>query len=112
MNNDETKKDVSFDLLIPAFQAATPDRRAEALALLRDEGDAEGEEDTTETWMSQTELANHFGVHPVTIGRWNLPCVREHGRPRYCLSVIENHMKSRSFKGRICALKHDRARRT
>lgn len=104
---------VGLDVMVPAIQAADAERRKRAIEALLgdDQGDNTQEGANPQNngrWLNQTELAKHLGVHPTTVRRWNLPCCMLGRLPRYQVSEVERHMKSKAFKRHLEMLKRER----
>ena len=103
-----------LDVLVPAFQAADADRRAKAIAVLLGEDlveESTEKDSAPERWMSQIELAKYLGVHPSTIRRWQIPCAMLGRLPRYRVSEVEAHMKTKAFKRLLEQQKKERDER-
>ena len=92
--------DVTSDLLA-AVLAATPDRKAMALRVLRGEdGGVGGEKKNAlpERFVTQRELVKMLGVSAISLWRWKVPGHELGGRRRFRVSEVMAYLESPEFK--------------
>lgn len=88
--------------LIAAAMSAPPERREEALRLLR------GQVPKPEPYFTLSELARRLGVCRATLRRWRVPGHRLGASPRYRLTEVEAYLRSPELKRRQAALRAER----
>lgn len=85
---------VSLDSFVREYSSAPADKQVAALvaamAVLAGRQPPAG----TETPLTQRELANRYGLHEVTIWRWQFPYENWAGIKRYKPSVCDSYLKS------------------
>ena len=99
--------DVTSDLLA-AVLAATPDRKAAALRVLRGEDGAGGGEKRNalpERFVTQRELVKMLGVSAISLWRWKVPGHELGGRRRFRVSEVLAYLETPEFKARAEELK-------
>ncbi len=87
--------------LLAAVLAATPDRKAMALRVLRgEEGGAAGERKNAlpEKFVTQRELVKMLGVSAISLWRWRVPGHELGGRRRFRVSEVLAYLESPEFK--------------
>lgn len=92
--------DVTSDLLA-AVLAATPDRKAMALRVLRGEdggGNGEKKNALPEKFVTQRELVKMLGVSAISLWRWKVPGHELGGRRRFRVSEVLAYLESAKFK--------------
>ena len=92
--------DLTGDLLA-AVLAATPDRKAMALRVLRgEEGGVAGERKNAlpEKFVTQRELVKMLGVSAISLWRWRVPGHELGGRRRFRVSEVLAYLESPEFK--------------
>ena len=92
--------DVTNDLLA-AVLAATPDRKAAALRVLRGEcgaGDGEKKGAPPERFVTQRELVKMIGVSAISLWRWKVPGHELGGRRRFRASEVLAYLESPEFR--------------
>lgn len=100
----------SLEELMTAAMAATPDRRREALLLLRGETPAvqSGPPNAVtqvEPYLRLKEVAARLGVDPSTLWRWAVPGHELGGQRRFRLSEVAAYLESDAFQRRSAALR-------
>jgi hypothetical protein len=90
--------------LVAAAMSAPPERREEALRLLR------GQLPKPEPYLSLSELARRLGVDRGTLRRWRVPGHDLGGCARYRLSEVEAYFRTEDFQRRQAALRAERHR--
>ena len=99
--------DVTSDLLA-AVLAATPDRKAAALRVLRGDDSVGGGEKRNalpERFVTQRELVKMLGVSAISLWRWKVPGHELGGRRRFRMSEVEAYLAGDDFKRRAADLK-------
>lgn len=101
--------DVTSDLLA-AVLAATPDRKAMALRVLRGEdgGSVEKTNAVPERFVTQRELVKLLGVSAISLWRWKVPGHELGGRRRFRVSEVLAYLESPQFKELAEELKEKR----
>lgn len=89
-----------------AAMSAPPERREEALRLLR------GQLPKPEPYFTLSELARRLGVCRATLRRWNVPGHDLGASPRYRLTEVEAYLRSEAFVRRQAALRAERSAST
>ncbi len=90
--------DVTSDLLA-AVLAATPDRKAVALRVLRGEdGGGEKKSALPERFVTQRELVRMLGVSAISLWRWKVPGHELGGRRRFRVSEVLAYLESPAFR--------------
>jgi predicted DNA-binding transcriptional regulator AlpA len=109
--------DLTADLLA-AVVAATPERKAAALRVLRGETPTLDPETLrrcsgqAEPFLTLKECAKRLGVSGCSLWRWQVPKHDLGGRPKFRISEIETYLQSDTFRRRAAELREqDRARR-
>ncbi len=85
--------------LVAAAMSAPPERREEALRLLR------GQLPKPEAYLSLSELARRLGLCRTTLRRWQVPGHDLGGYARYRLTEVEEYFKCEAFQRRLAALR-------
>ena len=99
---------VDLNQMIPAFLAADDERRRRAVAVLTEpevHQQPEAINPDPGRLLNQTEIAKALGVHPTTVRRWGLPCVRLGRLPRYQWDAVMEYLSSQAFRHRLKELK-------
>lgn len=110
MTASRQSPEADLNALVPAYLAATPEQKREALAILRGQmqEEAVSSRETEERMLNQQEVAHALHVHTTTVRRWRIPC-RYLGRlPRYAMDEVQEYLGSREFKRRLAELKEHR----
>lgn len=84
-----------------AVLAATPDRKAMALRVLRGEdggGGGEKKNALPERFVTQRELVKMLGVSAISLWRWKVPGHELGGRRRFRVSEVMAYLESPEFK--------------
>lgn len=109
--------DLTGDLLA-AVVAATPERKAEALRVLRGEAPAVDAETArrcsgqAEPFLTLRECAKRLGVSACSLWRWGVPGHELGGRRRFRMTEVETYLGSDEFKRRSADLrKQEREKR-
>ena len=91
--------DVTSDLLA-AVLAATPDRKAAALRVLRGEDGGTGDKRNAppERFVTQRELVKLLGVSAISLWRWKVPGHELGGRRRFRVSEVLAYLETPEFK--------------
>jgi hypothetical protein len=97
---------ISIEEFLGVFLSATNERREEALQVLR--GDPVPTKLAPEPYLSCKDLAQHLGVSPCTIWRWQIPCHNLGGHRRYRISEAEAYLASGQFQRRAASLRAER----
>ena len=101
---------IAGDEFLQAILSAPPDRRRDALRILRgDVGDSAHQ--LSEPYLTLREIAKRLGLSTVTLWRWQIPGHGLGGRPRFRLSEVESYLQSDAFKRRSAALRAIRKER-
>lgn len=101
--------------LLAAVVAATPERKREALRVLKGEAPPVDTEiirrcsGLAEPYLSLREVGRRLGVSVCSLWRWGVPGHELGGRRRFRMSEIEAYLASDVFKKRAENLKEDRA---
>jgi predicted DNA-binding transcriptional regulator AlpA len=102
----------AIENLMHAALAASPDRREEALRVLRGRVvDAATSAVATEPYLTLREIARHLGFSTATLWRWQIPGHALGGRPRFRLSEVQQYLESDAFKRRVASLRAERRER-
>lgn len=97
---------------LAALLAATPDRKAAALRVLRGEMPEMAQRPDTEPFRTLQEVGRLLGLSPCSLWRWQVPRHVLGGRPRFRVSEIEKYLASEEFQRRAAVVrKEDRERR-
>jgi len=97
--------------IIQAAMSASPDRKNEALRILRGEvpaADATPSFPPLEPYLTQKEVAKRLGLNPTTLWRWRVPGHDLGGRRRFRLHEVVAYLESDVFKSRVLALRATR----
>jgi hypothetical protein len=102
--------DLTSDLLA-ALVVATPQRKRDALRMLR--GDPEPERTPVpspcvEPYLTLQEVGRRLEVSSCSLWRWGVPGHQLGGRRRFRVSEVEAYLASEEFKKRAEDLKKDR----
>ena len=92
--------DVTSELLA-AVLAATTDRKAAALRLLRGEdgfGSGEKKNALPERFVTQRELVKMLGVSAISLWRWRVPGHELGGRRRFRVSEVLAYLETPEFR--------------
>lgn len=89
--------------IVAAAMAAPPDRREEALRLLR------GELPRSEPYVTLRGLARATGFGVTTLRRWQVPGHVIGGARRYRVSEVQEYLRSSEFKRYVSALRATRS---
>ena len=101
----------ALEELMHAALAAAPDRRDDALAVLRGQLAAIDPAKTVpprETYLTLREVGQRLGISSATLWRWQVPGHSLGGRRRFRLSEVEAYLKTEAFERRAAALRADR----
>ena len=97
------------DEILQAILSAPPDRRRDALRVLRGEAIVvEPHHAPSEQYLSLRALSGILNVSPCTLWRWRVPGHGFGGRPRYRLSEVRAYLESEDFKRRLAVLRAER----
>lgn len=97
---------IAGDEILQAILSAPPQRRKEALRLLRgEETEAPAPLRPHEPYLTLVETAKRLGISAATLWRWQIPGHTLGGRPRFKLSEVEAYLQSDEFKRRAAALR-------
>lgn len=88
--------------IVSAAMVAPPDKREEALRLLR------GQLPKPEPYVTLRGLARATGFGVTTLRRWRVPGNVVGGARRYRVSEVEEYFRSTEFKRRVAALRAER----
>ena len=102
---------ITLEDLIQAAMLAPPERKQEALRILRGEspaGSAGGSQPPPEPYLTQKEIARRLGLNPTTLWRWRIPGHELGGRRRFRLPEVVAYLESDEFKRRMSALRATR----
>ena len=94
-----------------AVLAATPNRKAMALRVLRGEdggGNGEKRYALPERFVTQREMVKMLGVSAISLWRWKVPGHELGGRRRFRVSEVLAYLESPEFKARAEELKEKR----
>lgn len=97
--------------LLSALGTAPPERRKQALLVLRGEAVAVepgAEAPVFEPYLSRSALARQLGVSPWSVWRWQPPSHDVGDRPRFLLSEVRDYLRSEAFSRRRAALRAER----
>jgi hypothetical protein len=97
---------ISVEDFLGTFLSATTERREEAMRVLR--GEPVANNFAPEPYLSCQDLAQHLGVSPCTIWRWQIPFHDLGGHRRYRLSEAEAYLASEEFRRRAAGLRAER----
>jgi excisionase family DNA binding protein len=97
---------IAGDEILQAILSAPPQRRKEALRVLRgEEVEAPAPLQPHEPYLTLAETAKRLGISAATLWRWQIPGHTLGGRPRFKLSEVEAYLQSDEFKRRAAALR-------
>lgn len=94
--------------VLAALVAATPERKAAALRVLRGEFECAEKVPDTERYLTLREVGRRLGVSPCSLWRWQVPGHELGGRRRFRLSEVAAYLESADFKRRAEDLKLER----
>ena len=101
----------ALEELMHAALAAAPDRRDDALAVLRGQLaaiDPAKNAPAHEPYLTLREVGQRLGISSATLWRWQVPGHSLGGRRRFRLSEVEAYLKTEDFERRAAALRADR----
>jgi hypothetical protein len=100
---------IAGDEILQAILSAPPDRRRDALRVLRGEVTVvEAHNAPSEQYLGLGALAEVLNVSPCTLWRWRIPGHAFGGRPRYRLSEVRAYLEGEDFKRRLAVLRAER----
>jgi predicted DNA-binding transcriptional regulator AlpA len=105
----------ALEELMHAALVAAPDRRDDALAVLRGQLaaiDPAKTPPTHEPYLTLREIGQRLGISSATLWRWQVPGHSLGGRRRFRLSEVEAYLKTEAFERRAAALRADRKHRS
>ena len=97
--------------IIQAAMSASPERKAEALRVLRGEIPSANPAPSLPPfgpYLTQKEVAKRLGLNPSTLWRWRVPGHDLGGRRRFRLHEVIAYLESDLFKSRVLALRATR----
>lgn len=100
--------------LMQAALVAPPERKEEALRVLRGQGrglDPASGTLATEPYLSLREVARRLGISACTLWRWRVPGHDLGGRRRFRASEVLTYLESDDLKRRRAVLRAERADR-
>jgi excisionase family DNA binding protein len=101
----------ALEELMHAALVAAPNRRDDALAVLRGQLAAIDPAKTVpprEPYLTLREVGQRLGISSATLWRWRVPGHSLGGRRRFRLSEVEAYLKTEAFQRRAAALRADR----
>ena len=108
-------QDVKRDAAANEIYSRAPDRRDDALAVLRGQLAAVDPAKTApvrEPYLTLREVGQRLGISSATLWRWQVPGHSLGGRRRFRLSEVEAYLKTEAFERRAAALRADRKHRS
>ncbi|MCZ7636736.1 MAG: helix-turn-helix domain-containing protein [Verrucomicrobia bacterium] len=102
---------IALEDIVQAALLAPPDRKKEALRVLRGEipaADAAPSLPPLEPYLTLKEVAKRLGLDPSTLWRWQVPGHDLGGRRRFRLHEVVAYLESDLFKSRVSALRATR----
>jgi hypothetical protein len=91
--------------LVQAAMSASPERRLEALRILRGDFPA-----SSEPYLTLRAVASRLSLNPATLWRWKIPGHRFGGHRRYRMSEVIAYLGSQEFRRHRAALRAARKR--
>ncbi len=102
---------IALEDIVQATLSAPPERKKEALRVLRGEvpaADAAPSLPPPEPYLTLKEVAKRLGLNPSTLWRWEVPGHDLGGRRRFRLHEVAAYLESDQFKRRVSALRATR----
>lgn len=102
---------ITLEEIVQAALSASPERKKEALRILRGEippADAAPTLPPLEPYLTLKEVAKRLGLNPTTLWRWQIPGHDLGGRRRFRLHEVAAYLESDLFKSRVSALRASR----